>query len=403
MFGIYYLRFVIYLLLFGSDSFGLGIRLERMLTVEEITTKDSFKDICTLWEGLLKETESHSIFLSHDWFWSCLTGFSKGKEISTLIIRHGKSVIGIAPLWRYQDTVRGIEVRKYEFITSPDTPFVDFIIQEERRKDVLEEILRYLYTARKGSWDLLNLCQWPIESSNYRTLHDILKAQRKYFFTSSSSKVPYIPIKGEWEIFLKTKSAKFRGTRNNVVNRISKLKEVDIRCYRQDSNGNVFDEIIAVSKKGWKHNEGISITSQEGAYGFFSTLTNLAAQRGWLMVWLLKIEGVPVAMEYDLEYEGKVYALRADFDESFKKYSPGTYLEYQIIKHLFEKGYREYNTGPGLGAYKLHWTDQLRENMVLHICNNNHKGLAIWALESKILPSLKWFRNWFVQIRCKRI
>ena len=138
--------------------------------------------------------------------------------------------------------------------------------------------------------------------------------------------------------FFKTRSAKFRGTRNNIVNRISKLKEVDIQCFRQDSNEYVFTEILKVSNKGWKHHEGISIASQEGAYGFFATLTNLAGKRGWLMVWLLKVEGAPVAMEYDLEYEGKVYALRADFDESFKKYSPGTYLEYQIIKHLFEKG-----------------------------------------------------------------
>ena len=387
----------------AQKVYGIRIRQERMLTVEEIISKDSFKDICTLWEGLLKETESHSIFLSHDWFWSCLTGFSKGKEISTLIIRHGKSVIGIAPLWSYQDTVRGIEVRKYEFITSPDTPFVDFIIHKERREEVLEVIIRHLYIKKKLTWDILTFNQWPVESPNYRALQDILKAQHKYFFTSISTKIPYIPIKGEWKTFFKTRSAKFRGTRNNIVNRISKLKEVNIQCFRQDLKGNVFKEILEVSKKGWKHDEGISITSQEGAYGFFDTLTNLAGKRGWLMVWLLKVEGAPVAMEYDLEHEGKVYALRADFDESFKKYSPGTYLEYRIIKHLFEKGYHEYNTGPGLGAYKLHWTDQLKEDIVLHVCNNNLKGLTIWSLESKILPLLKWFRNRFVQIRGKRI
>lgn len=124
-------------------------------------------------------------------------------------------------------------------------------------------------------------------------------------------------------------------------------------------------------------------------------LTDKAEKQGWLMAWVLKIKGVPIAMEYDLEYQKKVYALRADFDEAYKEYSPGGYLEYQIIKYLFEHGYCEYNTGPGLKTYKLRWTGQLKENVAVQVCNNNFKGRVVWGLEKGVIPLLRPVKEWW--------
>ena len=240
---------------------------------------------------------------------------------------------------------------------------------------------------------MLTLSQWPAESPNYRALQEILREQRKNFFTEVASLTPYIPIQGEWEAFLQTRSARFRKTHRNIINRISKLNKVEIQCFSQDTSGTVFKEILAVSEKSWKQKGGIAISSRKETKKFFEALTDLAGQKGWLLVWLLKVDGVPIAMEYDLSYKGKVYALRADFDESYKEYSPGVYLEYHIIKTLFEERYHEYHTGPGLNTYKLHWTDQLKENMALQICNNNYKGWMIWTLEGRLLPFLKQIRD----------
>ena len=41
-------------------------------------------------------------------------------------------------------------------------------------------------------------------------------------------------------------------------------------------------------------------------------------------------------MEYDLVYNRKVCAIRADIDETMNSYSPGAYLSYFIAKHFFE-------------------------------------------------------------------
>ena len=118
---------------------------DSMLIVGEITSKDQFEGLQVMWNVLLEESETYSPFLTHDWFKCCLAGYSKEKEIFILIVRDESTVIGIAPLWRFQDVIRGIQVRKIGFITSPDTPFVDLIIQKERRQEILKAILYYLY------------------------------------------------------------------------------------------------------------------------------------------------------------------------------------------------------------------------------------------------------------------
>jgi CelD/BcsL family acetyltransferase involved in cellulose biosynthesis len=94
-------------------------------------------------------------------------------------------------------------------------------------------------------------------------------------------------------------------------------------------------------------------------------------------------------MEYDIEFGGKVYALRADYDEAYASHSPGAFLEYHIIKHLFTNSYVEYNTGPGLNDYKLHWTDEFKENKHVLVCNRSLTGWLIWTLEGRLVPLLK--------------
>jgi len=364
-----------------------------MLAIEEITSGTELIALQADWDNLLKRTGERSPFLTHEWFRSCFAAYSHGKDVFTLAVRDGSNLIGIAPLWRQQHVFRKIPIRKIGFVSCPDTQVADFIVEDSRRSEVLMAFLEYMFHKRKGAWDMLTLEQWPAESINYQTLQTILLGRRKRFFTGISSVTPYIPIKGEWEPFLQTLSVRFRKTHRNITNRMEKLNNLETQCFRQDPTGSVFKDVVSVSEKSWKQEEGIAVTSREETSRFFEALTDAAGPKGLLRIWILKVDGTPIAMEYDLEVLGKVYALRADYDETYKEYSPGAYLEYQIVKSLFKEGYEEYNTGPGLNTYKLHWTEQSRVNMTLYVCNDNLKGWTIWGLQEKLIPFLRRIRN----------
>ena len=91
-------------------------------------------------------------------------------------------------------------------------------------------------------------------------------------------------------------------------------------------------------------------------HGFFAALTRRATARGWLALWTLRLDGRLVAMEYQLRHDGRVNALRADFDPALREVSPGSALNFAIARALFERGgVHEYDMGPGLNDYKLRW------------------------------------------------
>jgi hypothetical protein len=307
--------------------------------------------------------------------------YAANKELLVLLVSEGNELLGIAPLWRYVDVSRRIPIKRISFITSPDTPFVDFIAQPDKREQILQTIIKYLHTEERSGWDLLTLNRWQACSPNYEVFTGILQLQRRYFFSGFPSRTPYVSIQGTWKDFLQTRSGRFKKTYRNISNKLNRLREVRVQFFGRDEAGTVLKDVFSVSDKSWKGKEGIAICSQQETKNFFQVLTNLASKEGWLLIGLLKTQDVPIAMEYDLLYEGRVYALRADYDESFSEYSPGAYLEYEILKASFDGGLIEYSTGPGLNAYKLKWTDQLQTNVTLHICNGNPRSLLIWALE----------------------
>jgi hypothetical protein len=309
------------------------------------------------------------------------------------VLRDGSDIVGIAPFWQYEGVVREVPTKRIEFILSPDSPFVDFLVRPERRDEVLEALVSYLYTEKRDMWDVLSLTQWPITSPNYAVLQELLRKQTKESAVDTDSRTPFIPIQEPWANFLQGRSVRFRKTHRNINNRIERLPGVEIQCIQGDTDGTVLSSIFSVSQNSWKVGEGIALTSKTETREFFRLLTACASEHGWLMVWLLKIENHAVAMEYDLIDEKKVYALRADYDEAYKEYSPGAYLEYHIVKHLFEKGYSEYNTGPGMNSYKLHWTEAVRENASFLLCNNTIKGRMIAGLENRLLPFLRRIRD----------
>ena len=75
---------------------------------------------------------------------------------------------------------------------------------------------------------------------------------------------------------------------------------------------------------------------------------------GWLRLWVLRVNGRALATEYQVQSNGTLYALRADFDAEAEAVSPGAALNLRIIRSLFERqDVHQYNMGPGANPYKV--------------------------------------------------
>ena len=361
--------------------------------VEEIASWESFDALRGPWDALLSASGQESPFLSHDWFACCARAVAEGREPRVLLAWDGDALVGIAPLWGSEQGAAPDQDPTISFITSSETAFVDFITLDERRRAVLQAFVRHWYESRPRRWRRVDLGQWPEESRHYGEMLEILRQERKPFFTRTASITPYLSVQGDWDSYFQHRPLVFRKAYRRIRNRIADLPRAEVELIRTDPEGTLVDTLLEISRRSWKDREGVALSNRPDIQRFFRELTARAGPNGWLMAWLLKVDGRPIAMEYDLAHDGKVYALRADFDEAHRSVSPGSYLEYWIIKDTFDRGWREYCSGPGLKRYKLRWTDTVRTNRTVTLCPTDTRGVVDWLWNGRVRPFLVEVRD----------
>ena len=358
------------------------------MDIEVITEYNDFIALEEEWNTLLEKCPNENVFLTHDWFRCWWEAFSSEKSLFVILVKDTGKIIAIAPLMISEGKHRGLPVRKLTFMKDDNAAHADFIVPE-RKNESISLIIDYLQTHKK-LWDIAVLENIIDEFDTYSVLQSELKEKSMSFYINKAQNSPYISISSDWDTYYADKSSKFRKTLRNMVNRVKRLGEYSIEEYTTQKNlDNILEEIYKISAKSWKGKIQSDISKSTENKNFFSKLSETAAKKGWLSIWLLKVDKKAIVMEYHLNYKKKVYALRSDFDESYNKYSPGSVINYEIIKKYFEKDITEYDMCGDAYDYKMKWGCETRKHSVLYIFNSNIYSHMIYIMEEKIIGLLR--------------
>ncbi len=354
--------------------------------IEVITEYKDFLALGDSWNHLLEKSSSDSVFLTFEWMQAWWKAFGKDKQLLVLLVKDSQgNLSGIAPLMLSREKILGLTLRKLSFIYNNNSSSADFLISAER-ENTLQAIIAYLKDKR-NHWDIMELQNIPLESPNYQILIDHLRKEALVFGIKDGLRSPFIPIKPGWQGYFSTRPKKFRKTARNILNRISKFSHSIEKFTDYRSDNGILDKVFQISGKSWKAGQRGATTNQE----FFQELNRITREKKWRYIWLLSLDGAPVAYEYHLRYKDKVYALKADFNEEYKDCSPGVALELQIMKEYFSDGLKEYDLCGHDDAYKKNWTELAREHAVFCIYQNNLFGRMLYFLNYQVFYKLKKF------------
>jgi CelD/BcsL family acetyltransferase involved in cellulose biosynthesis len=358
------------------------------MKVRRIDSRQGFEALAPLWTDLAREGGHSSPFLSHDWFACCWEAGAPSRRAEALVVEDAAGPVAVVPLARRRGALHRAPVRVLGMLTAPDTAFTDWLITG-RPEPVVEAVLDEL--DRWKDWDVLDLNALPVDSPTVKALETTLPGRFRWQ-RGATVRSPHVTITGTWDTYWTAKSQRFKKTIRSVRNRLVKAGTVSIEEYRQVSvDSPVFAELLDVSRRSWKAGEGVAIATMPGMPAFFSALTDRASRRGWLRVWILRLEGRAIATEYQLEADGRVHALRADFDASLpEELSPGSHLSYEILRTLFgREGVHEYDMGPGENPYKARWASGARETIQLRMFRRGLYGSMLHGLETRAVPALR--------------
>jgi len=353
------------------------------LSVREITNFNDFLSLENEWNELVEKSQNDTIFLRHEWFKIWWRSFGRGKKLLILLFMDDSQLIGIVPLMSVKERFRGLPIKSVKFIENDNSPRSDFILKE-KKKEVMQCFITHL-GRKKNSWDAIVLRNIPKEKRSYEILREVLKEKRILYGIKNGLCSPYLQPNWEWETFLSGISSKVSKTIRNNRNRVKRLGDVSIKEYSKIEPGSkIIKQLFCIGRKSWKDKIGNSISSTAGNREFFRELSVVASRNGWLSIWLLRANGEAIAFEYHLKYKDKRHALRSEFDEQYRKFSPGSALDSFIVEDIFLNDRKEYDMGGCTDAYKMKWTSTVREHSNIYIFNDRLYSTLLYFLEFSV-------------------
>jgi CelD/BcsL family acetyltransferase involved in cellulose biosynthesis len=362
-----------------------------MVEIECITREDGLRNLRREWEELWQSSLTASFFLTFSWICCCWKELQAHNELRVFVARDEGRAVLVAPFMKSRRAQKGLPVDCLTFIEHPEAQIADILLARSQQSSrALEALLKFLVNVQVADWHLLSLDKIPQGSPTLELLAASAESCSSRFEVKSSHEALFIPLVGDWQAYLNTRSPRFRKTLRNVVNRIERLGAVEVKCYSgQEVNDQTIEKLFSVSDSSWKVADGVAITSQTHRMRFFEDLLLAVAQRGDVRVWMLEVNGAAIASEIQVIDGPTVYALRSDYDERYADSSPGMYLQVEILQQLFRSSYESYNLGVGLNPYKTRWADQRLPVMNFRIYNQTMYSRLLRSVDQYDLGKLK--------------
>jgi hypothetical protein len=254
--------------------------------------------------------------------------------------------------------------------------------QEIRQKDV-QLIFGYFSQINKD-WDLLDLHSIPEEYNNFEILCNGVK--KNNFNSEEYSCFPnwFIDsINYSSDVYFRYRSKNlrasikknFRNARNNGNLEFKMITGAD----GIDQYINQYFEVYA---RSWKKEEKIG-------GNFLIEWIKYAAQKGWLRLGLVFLDGAVIAAGFAILCNGFAYFAKTAYDEEHEEVGPGSIWLTEMIKYVIDiDRVSVIDLLRGDEEYKRHWVEKRRERKGILIFNKNVKAYWLSFLIQCILPAV---------------
>lgn len=204
---------------------------------------------------------------------------------------------------------------------------------------------------------------------------------------------PWMDLPGSLEELLAGRSRNLRSQVGRRKRALEKQGKLEFRTIRdEDGLDGVLGELLRLEGAGWKGDAGTAILADRATEALYRGFATVAARKGILRVYVLELDGRLIAGDYGCVYGGCGYLIKTAFDEEMGRYAPGLVLRAEVLRASIDEGLKRYDFLGGPDAYKLRWTEDLRERVTLRAFRGLGSAPArIWWSAAR--PALKRVHN----------
>jgi CelD/BcsL family acetyltransferase involved in cellulose biosynthesis len=276
---------------------------------------------------------SRNIFSTWEWTTLWWRHFGPGRRRFVVACRRADgTVVAIVPLYLWRER----PVRVLRFLGHGLGDQLGPICAADGERDLPWQSLdRALGSV--GRWDVVLGEQMPASGG---------WAERPDTRVLSREGTPLIQADG-WDEYLATRSASARQELRSDGRRLERRHEVNYR--RTDDATQLesgLDTLFVL------HRGRLGATSFAASEQFHREFAACALERGWLRLWLLEVDGSPVAARYGFRFGAAECGYQAGWDSRWRSAGVGFILEAHVIRAAIEDGIHEYRMLRGSEPYK---------------------------------------------------
>jgi CelD/BcsL family acetyltransferase involved in cellulose biosynthesis len=371
----------------AQEDMGAPQAADTGIRIEVIRDYDAFMRLEPTWNRLVDEAGIDHPFIRHEWvrtWWEC---FEHGAALHIVVVKEGEEPIAIAPLMLDRGRVYGWPVRRLRGIANVYTERFDFILPR-RAQDACGAIWKYL-SAKAADWDVLELRQLPENARAMQLLPHHAVEDRFLVGQWPSSQGPYIPVNQPWDAYLKTLSKKHLSNLRGRAKGLHRIGSVRLEIVTGGEQlERALNEAFLLEAAAWKGQAGTAILNRPDRQAFYRQLMTRAAERGWMRLHFLTLDGKRIAVQLALLLGKKLYILKTGYDPHYAQFAPSLVLCEMTLHEAWKQSLAEVDLLGDAERWKLDWAAQTRPHSWLFIFPNRRRTRLLHRLKFSVLPRL---------------
>ncbi len=288
------------------------------------------------WQGLAERATS--VFATWEWADAWWRVFGSGRTpLVTLARRPGEDdPFAILPLYRSWERPAQI----VRLIGHGPGDELGPVCAPGDRPAAMAAMARALGSGRR--WDLF-LAERLLADRDWRASLGAQRIERET--------MPALRFEGDFEAFLASRSRNFREQVRRRERKLAKAHRLGFRL--ADDPARLQDDLSTLFRL---HAERWAGAGQHAFSGpreeFHRDFAPRALERGWLRLWFLEVDDVPVAAWYGFRYAGSDSFYQAGRDPAWDRWSVGFVLMAHTVRDALDSGIHEYRLLVGDEDYK---------------------------------------------------
>jgi CelD/BcsL family acetyltransferase involved in cellulose biosynthesis len=325
------------------------------LAIETVRTDAAFDALEREWSELADASAS-SVFQTHQWLRSWWTYFGAKRSLWILTFRSGDVLAGIAPFCVEEvRALGGLVVRHVQFIGRELSDYGDILLRPGHEEEVLSALAAHL-AETSDTWDVLDLDDVSERSAVVRLLPDALGARGITVYRQPGPVCPYVALPDRADALVKELGATSRYNFRRKLRNLQAQFTTEIELIRkpEDDIAKAVSEFSLIHGERWKSLGYPSAFDNAQHRAFHVEIARKFAARDWLRMFFLTADGVPVAVTFCFNYQGRIYMYQSNVhgSEAVMKCSPGFLIRSIAMAEGISEGMRVFDFLRGDEEYK---------------------------------------------------